>query len=219
MIYEVSQMTKEIIHYSEDELKKLSSIDLIQIIENIREEHTYQWLSCNLHKINLCVYQELQNRTIFLDRFYCKEKVPMMARLYCIEHNVTELPICQNPNCQNHNLVGWDKRRNRFNRYCCKECCKEDPMFGEKVVQTTIGKFGVRSTLQLDNVKIKAKQTLEQRYGVDNPMKCKEIQEKAKTRIISCMEEIHLLVHRKSKINTKTLWLLVMALNIHCNLM
>ena len=173
-------MTKSIIHYSEEELKRVSNYELLQLIHDIQGTHSYQWLSCNLHKVNPYLYSELQCRTNFWDNFYRGKKVPLPARLYCIEHNIIEQPICQNPDCPNHNPVGWDGRRNRINRYCCKACCAEDPLFGEKCVQATMSKFGVKSTLQLDSVKEKTKATLNRKYGVDNPMKCKEIQEKAK---------------------------------------
>ena len=180
MIYEVSQMTKEIIHYSEEELKKISNLELLQLIHNIQGHNTYWWLSCNLSKVNPNLYLELCNRTSLWNMFYQDKKVPIRARIYCIEHNVTEPPICQNPNCPTHNFVGWDDKRNRISKFCCSRCNSEDPSFRQRVIDGNMNKFGVKSSLLVQSVIEKSKATLMKNLGVDNPMKCKEIQEKAK---------------------------------------
>ena len=99
-------MTKEIIHYSEEELKKISNLELLQSIHNIQGHNTYWWLSCNLSKVSPNLYLELCNRTSLWNMFYRDKKVPIRARIYCIEHNITEPTICQNPNCSTHNIVG-----------------------------------------------------------------------------------------------------------------
>ena len=48
----------------------------------------------------------------------------------------------------------------------------------ELIKQKTINKYGVVSTLQLEEVKEKSRETCLRKYGVDNPMKTKEIQAK-----------------------------------------
>ena len=48
----------------------------------------------------------------------------------------------------------------------------------ELIRQKTIDKYGVASTLQLDAVKKKSRETCLKKYGVDNPMKTEEIQVK-----------------------------------------
>lgn len=48
----------------------------------------------------------------------------------------------------------------------------------ELIRQKTVDKYGVASTLQLDAVKKKSRETCLKKYGVDNPMKTEEIQVK-----------------------------------------
>lgn len=50
----------------------------------------------------------------------------------------------------------------------------------ELIRQNTISKYGVTSTLQLEEVKEKSRETCLKKYGVENPMKTEEIQAKVK---------------------------------------
>ena len=59
---------------------------------------------------------ELISRTHFLDEFYANKRVPMPARLFCIEHNRNSIPKCSCPGCDN--LVEWRSGKQDFAYYC-----------------------------------------------------------------------------------------------------
>lgn len=60
------------------------------------------------------LFVEITERTHFLNDFYKDKSVPILARLYCLEHNLKEQPRCQNPNCPNHSYVSWCRGTNSF---------------------------------------------------------------------------------------------------------
>ena len=74
-------------------------------------------------------------------------------------------PICGKP---------LELNRTKWRKYCSQSCKSKD--FANKLYKES----GVRSTLQLSEIKIKIKETLNNHYGVDNPQKSKIIQEKTK---------------------------------------
>ena len=75
------------------------------------------------------MYSEILKRTEFLDNcFYQKENVPLRARIYCLRNNITSHPICQNPNCPNHNFVEWRFDKVGFAKYCSLKCTQTDDM-------------------------------------------------------------------------------------------
>ena len=88
-----------------------------------------------------------------------------------------------------------------FSKYCCQKCAQVDGEVREKLKHTNIEKYGcdyynkfskkgkeTKKRLYGDanyNNNEKSKQTCLERYGVDNPMKNKDIQEKSKQ---TCLE-------------------------------
>ena len=67
---------------------------------------------------------------------------------------------------------------NKINRHY--HISKSSDQRYELIRQNTISKYGVTSTLQLDEVKEKSRETCLKKYGVENPMKTEEIQTKVK---------------------------------------
>ena len=87
------------------------------------------------------IYDELVLRTSFLDNGYFKGRsVPILARLYCIEHSLTTSPICQNPKC--NNPVEWRNGLHVFAPHCCRKCYLEDPNSHHKEDATKLIKYG-----------------------------------------------------------------------------
>ena len=74
------------------------------------------------------LYHELVKRTIFLNRYFERrnKKVPITARLYCIEHNLDSIPRCSNPNCLTHSEVSWSGGTVGFKQYCSIQCVNSD---------------------------------------------------------------------------------------------
>ena len=169
-------MTNSIIHYSRNEVKHLSNRELLEhIMELNMPVKSMSKFIKNGHHIPLL--DELISRTNFLDSALY-EFVPILSRLYCIEHNINEHPRCQNPNC--HNVVEWRNGLHRFAPYCSIKCRDSDPEFQTRKEQGMFLKHGVHNCMELDWVKDKVKQTTKERFGVEHATQSKEIQEKTK---------------------------------------
>lgn len=110
-ICEVSQMTNTIIHSNDELLEEITKLNICP-----------GKLKVFLQYHNQLLLNELISRTSFLDKTKPSKNVPMTARLYCIEHNLTERPICQNPNCKTHNTVDWCPDTKSFRKYCSLKC-------------------------------------------------------------------------------------------------
>lgn len=96
--------------------------------------------------------------------------------LFCVKNDIDMIPECENPKCKN--LVIKDPKKTKLQKYCSLECRNDD--CSRSIVENNMRKHGVRCTLELEDVKNKAKETILKRYGVDNVMKSKEFQNKAK---------------------------------------
>lgn len=88
-------------------------------------------------------------------------------RLYHILNNIYEIPTCKNVEC--NNLCKWSGYfKIGYNQYCSSKCCNSD--FNKIKL---IGK-------QSEETRNKRKQTMIERYGVDNPMKSEKLKTKFK---------------------------------------
>lgn len=67
-----------------------------------------------------------------------------------------------------------------YKRYCCKECMLRDPERYKRIRQTIKERYGVENIHSLPHIKEKIKQTCRERYGGDSPMCSKEIRNKSK---------------------------------------
>jgi len=88
-------------------------------------------------------------------------------------------PKCKNSDCNNN--VNFYRGKPRI--YCsqnCSEKCQENRWNQEKVKNTVKEKYGVDNVFQLDSVKYKAKQTMIRIYGVEHAVLSPQIQEKIK---------------------------------------
>lgn len=87
------------------------------------------------------IYNELVSRTKFLDNGYFKGKpVPILARIYCLKHDLTTSPTCHNPTCDNP--VEWRNGTHKFAEYCCWQCYLDDPNSHHKEEETKKRKYG-----------------------------------------------------------------------------
>lgn len=120
------------------------------------------------------IWNELVQRTKFLDYQY--EKVSIEARIFCLKHNITKIPECENPNC--HNVVLWGKHE--FRHHCSLKCTQLDPKTKMKIESTNLIKYGVKRTLQSKEVRDKGKKTLMEKYGVENAAQSEEVKRRMK---------------------------------------
>lgn len=81
---------------------------ILQTIKDANKSgtHLLKFLKNNCPDV-LC---ELLEQTSFLDKAYegTDYKVPLQARLYCLEHDLTEPPKCQNSECHSGCTPHWD---------------------------------------------------------------------------------------------------------------
>ena len=130
----------------------MSNQELLDEVNNLNINRLK--LNVMLKKHHQELFNEIVKRTSFLTgEFYVNEVVPMLARLYCLEHGINSQPICNH--CRNP--VKWRSDLNSFATYCSMSCMYEDEKHWDKVKKGCI-----------ENI------------GVDNPGKSKIIHEKMK---------------------------------------
>ena len=104
-------------------------------------------------------------------------------KLYWYRNNIDSIPLCEY--CGGP--VKFISPSKGYYKYCCAKCFNNspsviekkkqtklerygDPHFtnAQKMIETNLKKYGVKSTLQLDEIKEKSKQTKLERYGDEN---------------------------------------------------
>lgn len=149
----------------------LSGLQIVQEVDklNIHPNYLVAYLKIN----NRNLLNEILQRTNFLDDYYEKinSHVPIVSRLYCLRNNISEHPICRNPNCQTHNKVKWCCRTQKFQQYCSTKCRANDPDSWTQKRLTMIKRHGVPHALQSKQIRQKCKETWIKTLGVDNPGK------------------------------------------------
>lgn len=174
-------MTKTIISYNGNELKQLSNVELLLIVKNLNmtTKSMSKFIKNNHHNP---VLDEVISRTNFLDETVLGF-IPILARLYCLEHNLTSHPECQNPECDHK--VEWRNGLHKFAPYCSMKCRDTDPGFQERKQQAMFERHGVKNCMELDWVKDKIKKTNLDRRGVEYATQAPEVKEKTKR---TCLE-------------------------------
>ena len=141
----------------------------IEIIEKIKSLNVHVCrMNTYIKKHHPELFHEVVQRTSFLDKNYNKSTVPFLARIYCLKHNLSEQPRCQNPNC--NNPVEWYSGIKSFRQFCCPRCSTLSKETQNKMKQTCIKRFGIENPMQSDLVKAKIIETNRNRFGVDYPM-------------------------------------------------
>lgn len=169
-------MTKEIIHFDENAIKQLSNLELLDVIDQFGIDVVHLGRYLKNHCIVL--FNELVLRTNFLDEFYGTKTVPILARLYCIKNNLKEQPTCQLKGCSNKVL--WDCGTQSFGKYCCHRHYVEDPTVQDRREDTMLKRHGVRTPMELNEFKQRAKETCIRDFGVVNVGQRSDVKEKIK---------------------------------------
>ena len=193
-------MTKEIIL----QIVKLSNRSGAHLLKFLRTNHSD-------------LLKEIIERTSFLDKGYSKTKykVPFQARLYCIEHDITETPRCQNLECNTGNMPLWNYATRNFKKFCGTECrnkwlskVSSEDIYREEIEESCLKKYNARNFCQSDEFKRKSeatcmrlhgvkhissskewrdgvKETCRRKYHADSPLESEEVQDKARK---TCLE-------------------------------
>ena len=146
--------------------------------ELVSEIRLFKTNLSNLNKMiqnrNPVLFNEIVSRTNFLDKQLPQNHVPISARIYCLENNVSAVPLCRRPNCTNR--VKWDATG--FRHHCSNSCCQNDPDVINQHKETSFRKYGCSCSLQHPDVKKKCEVTCLERYGDTIPMKSQIVQDK-----------------------------------------
>ena len=150
----------------------IQNLDIIETIKGFnKSSHSLYWY---IKKNHIKLLNEIFRRTKFLDESY--KHVSFRARLYCIKHNIHEIPKCKNSKC--NNIVKW--RKNEFFQYCCTTCSNADLEVQQKKEHTCLKHFGVKNQNQSEEIKQKIRNTCLSKYGTENPTQSEQIKNKIK---------------------------------------
>jgi hypothetical protein len=125
--------------------------------------------SSNIKKHFPEIYTQIIDKTNFL-----AENVSFGERLYCVEHNIRQKPVCKE-------CGGEVKYKDRkYHTYCSLKCSNNAKDVKRKKEQTNINKFGVPYASMSEKIKTKQRCTFNNNYGVDYPFQSHIIQQKLK---------------------------------------
>ena len=135
-------------------LNKLKSID-------IDIPHMVMHLRNNYPSIYVILVEKVKSLGTNL------EDTPISAILYCFEHNLNSIPICQKENCTNQ--VKWNPKTKQFRKYCCRKCSSSSSETILNRKRAVMDKYGVENVFQLESVKQKIQDSCLKSIGVINP--------------------------------------------------
>lgn len=132
--------------------------------------------------------QKLQQVTSFLDEL----NPPLQLRCYVVYNNITSIPICQHPECNNQvgfsksipSVHGTTKFSYYFNKHCCYKCSHSNSETIEKRKQTSLKNYGATSYMGSEEGKENYRKTHLERYGVEHSSQIPESQIKKKQTFI-----------------------------------
>lgn len=106
-------------------------------------------------KYDYSLYIEIINKTKFL-----KETTSLKERLYCIEHNLKNIPICIV--CKQKHVRWYG---NSYTTTCSTKCSHNTKQYRKNYEQAIFNKYGKKYPLQCDIFKKQIKATLKEKYG------------------------------------------------------
>ena len=144
-----------------------------------KDKELHSGLMANLYRSEL----QINNKSIkILDLLkyctpYLNEDCKSTERLYHVLNDLYETPKC--PVC-NINTLKFKDISKGYYKTCSKKCSKNTIEYKEKYRQTCLEKYGVDNPLKSKEIRDKITATNLERYGVENPFQSEEIKEKIK---------------------------------------
>lgn len=155
----------------------MSNIELLDEINSIDKKPVA--LQAFIQKTSPELWKEIKHRTLFLEDGTF-DHISILMRIYCLKHNIQQIPLCKNPNCPNKSKVGWDKRNHKFRDFCSSKCSANSEETKNKTKYTCQKKWGVDNPFQSKEIISKIKKSMLERHGVEHALQSKEIMKKAK---------------------------------------
>ena len=107
-----------------------------------------------------------------------KGECTFQGKLWCIAHNLKEVPICANENC-NKNTAYHNKFNEGFRKFCSDPKCKlNHPDTRETYKKTSQKNWGTDNPLQNKERRDTIKNIMKERYGHHYAMQSNDIKEK-----------------------------------------
>ena len=117
----------------------------------------------------------------YIDKKYQGKDITFSEKLYWYYNNINTMPVCHN--CKKS--VKFINSNIGYAQYCCKSCANKDIAKIEKTKQICIEKYGGIAPICSEKVKSKMKDTMLDKYGVENCQQNKDISDKTKQTIIN----------------------------------
>lgn len=129
--------------------------------KNYNEEYNYIIDYCNIYKII---------------------EIPFKEKVYLCINNLIKVPICKNVHCEKR--VNFKNLKIGYFEYCSNKCVSSDENIIKLKEVNSLKKYGTKSPTQSNEVKEKAKKTNYDRYGEISAMCLKKTQEKSKKTLL-----------------------------------
>ena len=109
------------------------------------------------------------------------EELKFTERVYWYYHKLMEKPICPVCGKSHPKFISFVEG---YLQFCSYKCSMKSLSRVEKIKKTTMERYGVENTSQLNETKLKKKNTLQIHYGVDVPLQSKIIQKRQQDTIV-----------------------------------
>lgn len=123
----------------------------------------------------------------------------LIERVYCIQNNITSIPSCKA--CGKP--TKYTKSRRQFSPFCSIKCSANFGKTISKRKATLKQNYGVESPLRNKELLTKAKRTTKRRYGVENVSQSKEVKSKKKQTCLSNFGVEHPMQSQKVRSKSK----------------
>ena len=101
------------------------------------------------------IYQWILEQTTFLDKYdkvkNGKHSLSIFERIYCIEHNLKERPLCQT--CHKNAVCDFNKQKMEYKKWCSPSCQAKDPSCIAASKATRKAKYGDENYSGIDKAK------------------------------------------------------------------
>lgn len=164
-----------------------------KIIEEIGDRPNLAFVSRDLKFL----YENIKNRTSFLDEFYSSDLVNVTTRVNVLKlgiESAEQIPLCDVCGCKKKRIL---KKERTFSPFCSPKCersvavQKTKESWGENgcPLSRPENREKAYALNHSEEVKEKKKLTCIERYGVENPMHNKGVVEKLKNSLANVYEE------------------------------
>jgi hypothetical protein len=141
--------------------------EIFKIINELKTKISKDNLNRYLKNHHPDVYNEIQSRTINLNKFIVdgnkNKQISLFERLYCIEHDLSDRPKCNN--CNTNYVCNFNRQTNEYSKWCSPKCQASDKECIKKSKQTKLSKYGNENFSNIE----KSRETRKLKYGSYSP--------------------------------------------------